>query len=112
MIQKKVEIFLSKKVYSVNTIRLVEDGGIMGYYDNVLEHHGILGQKWGVRRFENEDGSLTSAGKARYHTDSEGNYQKLKTAKSNYKAASKEFYKSTSKKVSGNYYFRKSNYQI
>ena len=81
----------------------------MGYFysDEELAHHGILGQKWGVRRFENEDGSLTSAGKARYHTDSEGNYQKLKTAKSNYKAASKKFYKSTSTKVSGNYYFRK-----
>lgn len=31
-----------------------------------LEHHGIKGQKWGVRRFENEDGTLTEAGKARY----------------------------------------------
>lgn len=31
-----------------------------------LEHHGILGQKWGVRRYQNEDGSLTSAGKKRY----------------------------------------------
>lgn len=31
-----------------------------------LYHHGILGQKWGVRRFQNEDGSLTSAGKRRY----------------------------------------------
>ena len=56
----------------------------MGYYDNALEHHGILGQKWGVRRFENKDGTLTSAGRTRYHTDSEGNYQKLKTEKSNY----------------------------
>lgn len=28
-----------------------------------LYHHGIKGQKWGVRRFQNEDGSLTDAGK-------------------------------------------------
>lgn len=28
-----------------------------------LEHHGILGQKWGVRRFQNKDGSYTDAGK-------------------------------------------------
>ena len=31
-----------------------------------LEHFGIKGQKWGDRRFQNEDGSLTAAGKARY----------------------------------------------
>lgn len=31
-----------------------------------LEHHGILGMKWGVRRFQNEDGTLTDAGKKRY----------------------------------------------
>lgn len=30
-----------------------------------LYHHGILGQRWGVRRYQNKDGSLTSAGKAR-----------------------------------------------
>ena len=33
---------------------------------NELYHHGILGQKWGVRRYQNPDGSLTAAGKARY----------------------------------------------
>ena len=32
-----------------------------------LAHHGIKGQKWGVRRFQNKDGSLTSAGKNRLY---------------------------------------------
>lgn len=31
-----------------------------------LYHHGIKGMKWGVRRFRNDDGTLTEAGKARY----------------------------------------------
>ena len=30
-----------------------------------LSHHGIKGQKWGIRRFQNEDGTLTNAGKKR-----------------------------------------------
>lgn len=34
-----------------------------------LRHHGIKGQKWGVRRFQNKDGSLTPAGAKRYSSD-------------------------------------------
>lgn len=40
----------------------------MSYFmkeENYLEHHGIRGQKWGIRRFQNKDGTLTAAGKKR-----------------------------------------------
>lgn len=36
------------------------------YYSNELYHHGIKGQKWGVRRYQNSDGTYTSAGRRRY----------------------------------------------
>lgn len=38
-------------------------------YDSYLAHHGILGMKWGIRRYRNRDGTLTNAGKKRYSSD-------------------------------------------
>lgn len=36
-------------------------------YSNELYHHGVKGQKWGVRKYQNPDGSLTPEGKKRYN---------------------------------------------
>ena len=44
----------------------VKEGGNLGNYNDELYHYGILGMKWGVRRYQNKDGSLTRAGKKRY----------------------------------------------
>lgn len=52
--------------------------------ENELYHHGILGQKWGVRRFQNQDGSYTAAGKERYGIE-DGKRRSLKSYALEYK---------------------------
>lgn len=49
------------------------------YYE--LYHHGVKGMKWGVRRYQNKDGSLTPAGKKRYDESSDKPKQKMSTKK-------------------------------
>lgn len=55
-----------------------------------LKHFGINGQKWGVRRFQNKDGSLTSAGRKRYGVDIESAQNRVNGAKEKVKKLAKE----------------------
>lgn len=51
-------------------------------YDDCLWHWGIKGQKWGVRRYQNPDGTLTEAGKKRYGYDDHPDYTRAHERKS------------------------------
>lgn len=59
----------------------------MGYRvvrsDDHLAHYGVKGMKWGVRRYQNKDGSLTAAGKERYGEEANKASIKLVKAKKN-----------------------------
>ena len=65
--------------------------GQLPFSDLDIEHHGIFGQKWGVRRYQNEDGSLTPAGVSRYRLkqrDSLARAEEKRLIKSKQKAES------------------------
>ena len=53
-------------------------------HDYYISHHGVKGQKWGIRRYQNPDGTLTAEGKERYGTLK--NYYEKQGAKRGLKA--------------------------
>ena len=74
-----------------------------------LAHHGIKGQKWGIRRFQNPDGTLTAAGKRREAKDysyreskkfREGTQRERSRIKRQYKATRRIFGEKTANKIS------------
>ena len=78
---------------------------------NELYHHGILGQKWGVRRYQNEDGSLTPEGRKRYYGENgELTAAGKKAFGKEKRRMSKKYYKVSDDAIRKNYSFAEAYY--
>ncbi|MBQ1437899.1 MAG: hypothetical protein IIZ07_08210 [Ruminococcus sp.] len=77
-----------------------------------LEHHGILGQKWGVRRFQDINGNYTPEGRERYGLKAEGK-ARYAQAKEDYRYAKSDYkHNKDDRTAVQNYYRAKRHRQV
>ena len=69
------------------------------YSSDELYHHGIIGQKWGIRRFQNSDGTYTEAGKQRYGAKNDKQAEKLANYQERQRRSSENYYEAVEKNL-------------
>lgn len=74
---------------SANNYILTSDGNFVS--EDELYHYGVLGMKWGIRRYQNADGSLTNAGKKRAERKLNKLFEKSDKAISKYKSYDRQY---------------------
>lgn len=94
-------LFLAKAVNELNET-----------YQDELAHYGIAGMKWGIRRYQNPDGTLTEAGKKRYGTVENLEAGRTKRQADKYEAAKKSAIASGSAKEISKYASGMSNAEM
>ena len=77
-----MELIKSEKLKhtSIGGTMYIEGNALILGDSSYLEHHGVKGQRWGIRRFQNRDGSLTNAGRKRLGYATKGATQAVKKA--------------------------------
>lgn len=85
--------------YHANRPEASEAKDESGMFDEeFLEHHGILGMRWGIRRYQNEDGTYTEEGRKRYSEYKEKVHQKAEDAQERVRKANEKYLKLSTRK--------------
>lgn len=79
-------------MYTADGLDILYHSGMISE-EEYLAHHGILGQKWGIRRYQNPDGTLTAEGKARVKSEYTKQFESFSSKEARSRMAAEEQYK-------------------
>lgn len=107
----EVKKWIKKRAKELNAEKYLPENWDIDDDSNSLAHYGIKGMKWGVRRYQNKDGSYTSAGKNRRKTYSSDYEDTRELRKKSYKELSNEDLRKLNKRMNLESEYRRLNPQ-